>query len=325
MRPRPTAATAASAPPFRRCRWWLSELPSYLQIRLHVREQALAHVGARQPEGDVGAQESGLRTAIMPLAFELDAVKTLRPRQSDHGVGELDLAARAALMPLQDLEDLRLQDVAPGDREVRRRAALRWLLHHAFDLEQAPLTLADAADAVLMGQMVRHLLYREQVRLVRQHLRRRDHLREAARRVQHQLIRQHHRERLVTYDVARAPDRMAEAERGLLAGKAHRASLGLVARQNLLLGLLAARGQRRVELVHAIEMILDHTLVAAGHEDEMLDAGLLGLVDDILDQRLVDDGQHFLRHGLGGRKNTGAEAGDRKDGFADFHGTDRAT
>ena len=45
-----------------------------------------------------------------------------------------------------------------------------------------------------------------------------------------------------------------------------------------------------------------------------------GLVDHVLDQRPVDHGQHFLRHGLGGRQEAGAEAGDREDGFADrFH------
>ena len=64
--------------------------------------------------------------------------------------------------------------------------------------------------------------------------------------VQHQLIRQHHRERLVADDVARAPDRVAEAERRLLAGETGGAGFGLVARQNVLLGLLAARGQRGV-------------------------------------------------------------------------------
>ena len=68
---------------------------------------------------------------------------------------------------------------------------------------------------------------------------------------------------------------MAEAERRLLAGETHGAGLGLVARQDFHLGLLAARGQRGVELVHPVEMVLDHALVAAGDEDEMLDAGLL--------------------------------------------------
>ena len=137
------------------------------------------------------------------------------------------------------------------------------------------MALADAADAVLMGLIGGHFLHREQVGLVAELVGRRDHLREAARRVEHQFVRQQHRERLVADDVARAPDRVAEAERRLLAGEAHRAGFGLVARQNLLLGLLAARGQRGVELEHAVEMILDHALVAAGDEDEMLDAGFL--------------------------------------------------
>ena len=184
-----------------------------------------------------------------------------------------------------------------------------------------PVAFADAADAVLMGEMVGHLLHRDQIGLRVELARRLDHLLEAARRVQHQFVRQHHRERLVADDVARAPHRMAEPERRLLPGKARGAGVGLVARQNLLLGLLvAARGQRGVELEHLVEMVLDHALVAAGDEDEMLDAGLLGLVDHILDQRLVDDGQHFLRHRLGGGQDAGAEAGDREDGFADFHG-----
>ena len=86
----------------------------------------------------------------------------------------------------------------------------------------------------------------------------------------------------------------------------------------------AARRQRGVEFEHLVEMILDHALVAPGDEDEMLDAGLLGLVVDILNQRLVDDGQHFLRHRLGGGQDAGAETGDREDGFTDFHGMSRA-
>jgi hypothetical protein len=52
----------------------------------------------------------------------------------------------------------------------------------------------------------------------------------------------------------------------------------------------------------------------------MLDAGLAGFVDDVLDQRPVDHRQHFLRHGLGGGQEPGAEPGDGKDSFTDrFH------
>ena len=184
-----------------------------------------------------------------------------------------------------------------------------------------PLALADAADAVLMGEMVGHCLDRDQIGLCVELGRHVDHLLQAARRVQHQFVRQHHRKRLVADDVARAPHRVAKTERRLLACKARGAGCGLVRGQNLLLGLLVAtRGQRGVEFEHPVEMVLDHALVAAGDEHEMLDAGLPGLVDHVLDQRLVDDGQHFLRHRLGGGQDAGAEAGDREDGFADFHG-----
>ncbi len=171
-----------------------------------------------------------------------------------------------------------------------------------------------------MGLVNRHFLHGKQVGLVTETRSSGDHLRETAGRVEHELVRQQHRERLVADNVPRAPHRVAEAERRLLPGKTHCAGLGLIAGQNLLLGFLAARFERGVELEHAVEMILDHALVAAGDEHEVLDAGLTRLVDHVLDQRLVDDGQHFLRHRLGGGQDAGAEAGDGKDGFADFHG-----
>ena len=63
-------------------------------------------------------------------------------------------------------------------------------------------------------------------------------------------------------------------------------------------------------------MVLDGALVAAGDEDEMLDAGGLGLVDHVLDHRPVDDGQHLLGHRLGGGQEARAEPGDGEDGLA---------
>ena len=172
-----------------------------------------------------------------------------------------------------------------------------------------------------MREMVGYCFDRDQIGLLAELARGLDHLRQAARRVQHQFVRQHDRKGLVADDVARAPHRVAEAERRLLPGEARGAGCGLVACQNILFGfLVAARGKRGVELEHAVEMILDHALVAPGDEDEMLDAGFLGLVEYVLDQRLVDDGQHFLRHRLGGGQDAGAETGDRENGFADFHG-----
>jgi hypothetical protein len=66
-------------------------------------------------------------------------------------------------------------------------------------------------------------------------------------------------------------------------------------------------------------MVLDGALVSAGDEDEMLDAGGLGLVDHVLQRGAVDDGQHLLGHRLGGRQETRAEPGDGEDGLADAY------
>src|ERR1700730_9469426 len=115
---------------------------------------------------------------------------------------------------------------------------------------------------------------------------------------------------------------MAQPERGLLAGEAGLSRPRQVARQETELGAAAALRKGELELDLAVEMVLDDALVAAGDEDEMLDPGFARLVDRVLDQRPVHDGQHFLGHRLGGRQEPGAETGDREDGFTDrFHGS----
>src|SRR3546814_19069321 len=65
-----------------------------------------------------------------------------------------------------------------------------------------------------------------------------------------------------------------------------------------------------------IEMILDQAFAAAGHEDELFDARLARLVDGILDERPVDDRQHFLWHGFGRRKEPGPKAANGEHGLA---------
>jgi len=104
---------------------------------------------------------------------------------------------------------------------------------------------------------------------------------------------------------------VAETERRLLAGEARGAGPRQVTGKQLELRALAALGQCELQLELAVEMILDHPLVAAGHEDEVLDPGIARLVDHVLDDRAVDYCQHFLGHGLGGRQEPGAEAGNR--------------
>jgi hypothetical protein len=69
-----------------------------------------------------------------------------------------------------------------------------------------------------------------------------------------------------------------------------------------------------------VKVVLDHRLLPAGDEDEMLDAGLARLVHHMLDQRPVHHRQHLLGHRLGGGQEAGAESGHRENSFANrFH------
>ena len=129
-------------------------------------------------------------------------------------------------------------------------------------------------------------------------------------------VGQQNRERLVTDDVSGAPYRMAKAERHLLAGETRRAGCWEILPQGGKLLELAALLQRLLKLIGDVEMILDHCLVAAGDEDEMLDSGLSRLIHDMLKDRPIDDGEHLLGDGFGGRKKARAQTGDRKNSLA---------
>src|SRR5207302_2463469 len=71
------------------------------------------------------------------------------------------------------------------------------------------------------------------------------------------------------------------------------------------------------ELVGFVEVILDRALVATCDEDHVGDAGGRGLLDRVLDQRFVDDRQHFLRARFRNRQEAGAKAGDGEYRFSD--------
>jgi hypothetical protein len=57
---------------------------------------------------------------------------------------------------------------------------------------------------------------------------------------------------------------------------------------------------------------------SAGHENHFRNARCYGFLDRILNKRLIDDRQHFLRTRLGSRQETSAKPGNRKYGFGDF-------
>ena len=65
-------------------------------------------------------------------------------------------------------------------------------------------------------------------------------------------------------------------------------------------------------------MVFDGVLAFAGDDDDVLDAGGHALFNDVLNLRLVDDGEHFFGLRFGGREEASAKAGGREHGLADL-------
>src|SRR5712671_2120883 len=149
-----------------------------------------------------------------------------------------------------------------------------------------------------MDAVHRDFLDRDDVGIVGKLLVGIQHLRQATALRLHQHIRQQQGERLIADDFARAPHRMPEPKRLLLAGETGLAGARQVAREEFELGAAIALRQGQFEFELAVEVVLDDALVAARDEDEMLDAGLTGLVDHMLDQRTVDHRQDGFANGL---------------------------
>ncbi len=228
---------------------------------------------------------------------------------------------RTARLLGKDGEDFGLQDVAAGDEEVGGRVRRLGLFHHAGNGKSLIRTLAARHDAVARSVGRVDFLDADNVAagvFVSIH-----HLLHDARLGLEHHVRQQQGEGLVAHQFAGAPDGVAEAERLLLAGKARLPRLRQFALQFIERFGLAAAGERMLELELFVEMVLDDALVAAGDEDKVLDPGFARLVHGILDERSVDDCQHFLGHGLGGRQETGAETGNWKHGSSDALGQGR--
>ena len=214
------------------------------------------------------------------------------------------------------MEDSRRQDVA-SDHAQRRRGILGLgLFHDRRHARQARRHPLGRDDAIGRRVLARHVLHRDHaaagLRMDQRHLLHDRHL------GVDEVVGEDHRERLIAHEVARAHDRVPEAQR---LGLAHVGALHDARKQlaDLLQQLvLAVSQQLGFELVGLVEVILDRALAATGDEDEVGDAGGHRLLHRVLDERPVDDRQHLLGRRLGGGKEARAEARDGEYSLGDF-------
>src|SRR5207245_7125688 len=132
-----------------------------------------------------------------------------------------------------------------------------------------------------------------------------------------QHVTEQNRERFVADEVAGHENSVAKSERLLLPRVAE---LQHVADFSNHLGLvfLPFFLQKALERGRRIEMIFDGILAFAGDDNDVLDSRRDALFRDILNLRLVDDGEHLFGLRFGGGKEARAETGGREHGLSNF-------
>ena len=260
-----------------------------------------------------------MRAAVEAGALEAVGIDLFGLQQLCDGIGQLDLTAGAAAGLLQQVEDLRAQHVATNHRQITGGILRLRLLHDLRNAALAAVERLGGDNAVAGSLVVRHVLDRDHARTAGLveigHL-----LQRALATVPDQVIRQQHGERLVADHCPGAQHRMAQAQRFGL-GHEHRThALGQHVADHFQLFLLAGALELLLQLVSLVEIVRDRVLVAVGDEHQGVAPGLDRLIDGVLDQRAIDDRQHLLGNGLGGRQEARTETCDRKNRLANASG-----
>ena len=291
----------------------LPPVAGLLAIVLQPGAETFAHFGVLTGQVHRGLEEALFAAAIVTLALIAEREHALTAQQRGDGIGELDFTTHAGLLTGDFGKDAGGEDVAASHGQGAGSLFGRGLFDDGVDIHHLRVDLGAGDDAVLARVFTRHVLHRQDagtpfVELLH-------HLRHDGRLAHHQVIGQQYGKRVIAHQLARAQHGVAQAQGAMLAHVDALHVVGLDAAHQLEQLVLAGGLQFRFEFVGGIEMVLDRALGAAGDENHLANTGLIGLLYRVLDQRLVYHRQHFLGAGLGGREESGAEAGDGEDGF----------
>ena len=135
---------------------------------------------------------------------------------------------------------------------------------------------------------------------------------------EHQVVGIGHHERVVAGEVAGQQQRVTGAEHPLLAHEGDRALRRGQPRPG---GRAAAARQCLLQLQVAVEVVFQHALAAGGDYQQVTDPGVHQLADDEVERRPVQQRQHLLRHGAGGRQKPRAVAGGQNNSLHPYRCT----
>ena len=273
-----------------------------------------------QGELDGGSQESEFIARIVGNSLVNVSPQALLFGEESQAVGELDLTAGTGFGALEAVKDGGRKNVASGDRKVGRRGSWLGLFDEVADTQEAFAKGGDGRgfavnDTVEVRLLVRHFFDGDGagaggfVNV--------DELFGSGIFAGDEHVAEKYGEGFIAHEILGNQHGVAKAERLLLAGVADLDHIGDAANE-FGLRVLALLFQELFEEGSAIEVIFDGVLALAGDDDDVLDAGGDAFFGDVLDLRLVHDGEHFLGLGFSGGKKTRAEAGGGQNGFANF-------
>ena len=135
-------------------------------------------------------------------------------------------------------------------------------------------------------------------------------------------VAQQHGKRLIAYKFGCNQHSVTEAQRFFLPRVTERDHAAELANHFRKIWA-AAVGEKTFQAGKRIEVVLDGVLAFAGDDDDVFDAAGDALFHHVLHQRLIHNGEHFLRLSFCGRKKTCAHAGRRQHGLTDSLGKGR--
>jgi hypothetical protein len=279
-----------------------------------------AEFGILQGKLDGGFQVTEFVARVVGNPFIDICPQAMLAREDAHGVGELNFVSRAGLRARETIENFRRQDITAGDGQIGRSVFGFGLFDKVFNTQQALAKRGlwrglDVHNAVQICFFFRDLFHGNCTNtsgFVNV-----NELLGSGIFAGDEDVAEQNGERLVADEIARDEHGVAQAERLFLprvadldhvADAAHH--FGLVFFPFFL--------EKTHEAGGGIEMILDGIFPSAGDDDDVLDAGSDAFFGDILNLRLIDDGDHLFRLRFGGGKKTGTEARGGKNGLADF-------
>lgn len=264
-----------------------------------------------------GLEVVELVTRVITGALEHDsedAVALVVSGELLQGIGELDFVAASRLRRFEDVEDLRRQHVAADDGEIRGSILGGGLLDEVGDFDDLVVSSGlNGGTAVEVDRLGRDL--HEGDDAASGLLRDFDHLRQDRAAFIDEVITEQDRERFVAHMLTSLEHGMAESLGVALADIVDIGEFGGMAHRGELL-VIALLRERCLKPVDPVEMVLQRPLVPAGDHENVLQTGIDGFLDDVLDRRLVDDGEHLFGGGFRGGEEPSSETGDGDHGLA---------